>query len=869
MRNFYAFFVLAFFAFSAHAQIVNIPDPAFKNYLVNTNCTDVDGGNYTINGNVDTNGDGEVQVSEALATKVLEFDGMDNLDLTGLEAFANLEFIYFVNSNHMNIDLSVLPSLTTLEMHTGTFDSLNLSALNNLKTFMVAFCDLPATDFSSLAGLEHFSAWQCTIPSLDLSNLTNLKDILMEGPEGSTQTILTSIGLDGLVNLESLKAARLGLTSIDLSDLDNLTALSCYENLLNSIDLSNLSLLKSLECGSNQLTSIDLSNAPLLESIACENNQLTTLDLSPNPIMRYVFCFGNQLTSLDLSNGANILMLYCGDNQLTSLDTTNLLSLKWIGASDNLFTTLDFSYSQGNTWNNLNFSNNPNLTYLNLKNGANFWFHQGESFQADDCPNLQYVCANEPNFHYIQDDLPQATVSSYCSFTPGGVFNTISGTLTFDLDNDGCDAGDAVSLNSKMKISSNFSSGVTFANASGNYLFFTQTGGFNVMPEFENPYFTVSPASMNFNILNLDGTDYHQDFCITPNGVHNDVEITIVPTQGPRPGFDAHYRLVYKNKGNQTRSGAISLNFNDVLLDLVWAAPMLSSQTLGTLNWTYDNLLPFETRSIEVVLNVNSPQEIPAVNDGDLLNFTATINPISGDETINDNTFNLEQTVRNSYDPNDKTCLEGANVAPEKIGDYLHYVIRFQNSGTAPAQNVVVKDVIDTDKYDLSTLQLTSVSHRHVTRISGNKIEFFFENINLPAEQDDEPGSHGFVSFKIKTKNNLAVGSSVSNKADIYFDYNFPITTEPAVTQFSLLARDQFEDRSIEMYPNPVKDKLSVNAKSNIQSISVYDLQGRLIETHLPNATTSKIDFASYALGTYLVKITTYKGSRTQKVIRQ
>jgi uncharacterized repeat protein (TIGR01451 family) len=204
------------------------------------------------------------------------------------------------------------------------------------------------------------------------------------------------------------------------------------------------------------------------------------------------------------------------------------------------------------------------------------------------------------------------------------------------------------------------------------------------------------------------------------------------------------------------------LFFEDNVLDFVSAVPMTSSQSLNNLNWDYSNLAPFESRTIDFTLNANGPTETPPLNIGDLLDFTATINSIVGDETPLDNVFALHQTVGGSFDPNDKTCLEGNTIAPEKVGDYLHYLIRFQNSGTAPAVNIVVKDMIDTSKFEVASLQLISSSHPQVTRIENNKVEFIFENINLPAEEDDEPGSHGFVAFKIKTKSNLVVGNTVS-----------------------------------------------------------------------------------------------------------
>ncbi len=150
------------------------------------------------------------------------------------------------------------------------------------------------------------------------------------------------------------------------------------------------------------------------------------------------------------------------------------------------------------------------------------------------------------------------------------------------------------------------------------------------------------------------------------------------------------------------------------------------------------------------------------------------------DDTPQDNTFAFNQTIVNSFDPNDKTCLEGSSVSTEMVGQYLHYMIRFENTGTAPAQNIIVKDIIDITKYDLSSLIPLTGSHPFTTRIVGtNKVEFIFENINLPSEPDS---NDGYVAFKIKTKPTLVAGNSVANSASIYFDYNLPIVTNTATT---------------------------------------------------------------------------------------
>ena len=69
--------------------------------------------------------------------------------------------------------------------------------------------------------------------------------------------------------------------------------------------------------------------------------------------------------------------------------------------------------------------------------------------------------------------------------------------------------------------------------------------------------------------------------------------------------------------------------------------------------------------------------------------------------------------------------------------DYAHYVIRFENNGTAPAQTVRITDAIDVSKYEISSLTPIAGSHLFTTRIANdNLVEFLFENINLPCSDD-------------------------------------------------------------------------------------------------------------------------------------
>jgi uncharacterized repeat protein (TIGR01451 family) len=114
-------------------------------------------------------------------------------------------------------------------------------------------------------------------------------------------------------------------------------------------------------------------------------------------------------------------------------------------------------------------------------------------------------------------------------------------------------------------------------------------------------------------------------------------------------------------------------------------------------------------------------------------------------------------------------------------GKNIDYTIRFQNTGTDTAFNIVITDTLNED-LQANTLQMVTSSHNCKTTVKNNIIFFEFLNILLPDSNVNEPKSHGFISFKIKPKVTVAVNTTIPNKAAIYFDYNAPVITNTAGT---------------------------------------------------------------------------------------
>jgi len=204
-------------------QNVNIPDANFKAYLV---------GEPLIN----TNGDTEIQVSEANAYSGYIFCNSLNIsNLIGMEAFTALTSLYCENNQLTSLDVSQNLALT------------DLLCANNLLTSLV---------LGNNTALGHLNCIDNNLINLDLSQNTALYRLACDNNQ---------------------------LTSLDVSSNTILTALLCYDNQLTSLDLSQNTILTDLICNNNQLTSLDLRNGNnnLLDTnFFCLNNpNLSCIDV--------------------------------------------------------------------------------------------------------------------------------------------------------------------------------------------------------------------------------------------------------------------------------------------------------------------------------------------------------------------------------------------------------------------------------------------------------------------------------------------------------------------------------------------------------------------------------------------------------------
>jgi Leucine-rich repeat (LRR) protein len=808
----------------------------------------------------------QIDVSNLTMLKKLDCN-TNQLVVLNLSNLSQIQNLYCQNNQLVDLNVSNLTQLQNLYCYNNQLTELDL---NNLTQLEMLYCNNNQIKQLNVSNLTQLLLLECSnnqITQLDVSNLNLLEYLVCNNNQ------LTQLDVTNLTDLNDLKCSNNQITQLDVSNLNQLGLLECNNNQITQFNVGNINQLEILDCSNNQITQFDVSNITGLVMLYCNNNRITQLNVSNLTGLEDLFCENNQLTQLDVSNLTGLNYLGCGSNQLTKLDVTNLTQLQDLKCSNNQITQLDISNLT--QLRNLECHSSP-LEYIYLKNN---FINNIQNFKIfKNSPNLKYICADAEEVDQlkqmaIDSGYPNVIINSFCN--PAGDFYTLKGQIKLDFNNNGCDVADMVYPNLKIKISNSVDTGSVISGTNGDFSTDLIEGTYTFQPIIEfNNYYTISPQSAIFTLPNT----ISPTFCITPNGVHNDLSVSIIPTRAARPGFsDATYKVVYKNQGTTTQSGLVTFNYDEAKMNFITSSPIANNTSNGKVSFNFSGLKPFETRSAIITMRTNSPSDNPAVNSGDELEFTAVING-AADETPNDNLATLSQTVVGSFDPNDKTCLEGDIVSPELIGKNVHYLIRFENEGTANAENIVVTDYIDTNVFDINTLLITDASHIcHIQISEGNKVQFIFSDIQLPFT---EPDKHGHIAFSIKLKENLVIGDSIQNKADIYFDYNLPVATNKAVSEINYktityIGRNNSIKAALDIYPNPSNGQFSLDLKVDINSkvqISILNIEGKVVfarEINHQQHSLLPLNLKGLAKGVYLIKAQIENNVFSKKVVIQ
>lgn len=345
----------------------------------------------------------------------------------------------------------------------------------------------------------------------------------------------------------------------------------------------------------------------------------------------------------------------------------------------------------------------------------------------------------------------------------------------------------------------------------------------------------------------------------------DEIDIRASLAAGPaRPGFQLTMYPWLDNNGGAT-SGPLTRTLTfDPLLTFVSATPAPSSVSGTMITWTGpDSLGGFNT------LNAMATFTVPA--DAGLIGTTITSTFSAAQDsteiTLANNTSTFTQTITGSYDPNDKLVWPRDMFHIEE-DSVLDYTIRFQNTGTDTAFTVVVVDTLPLD-LDTRSLVLGAASHPFTYSLTGNGIlTFTFSNILLPDSGTNEPMSHGLINFSIKPMLPLSLGQTITNAADIYFDFNAPIHTPDAtvIVTDDTGVRPAVASPALALYPVPVRQTLSVALPEGFRprTASVVGTDGRTLPLVRADLSNNPMNFstAHLAQGAYVLTLVDPTGKR-------
>lgn len=339
----------------------------------------------------------------------------------------------------------------------------------------------------------------------------------------------------------------------------------------------------------------------------------------------------------------------------------------------------------------------------------------------------------------------------------------------------------------------------------------------------------------------------------TPNVVIDMADSSTVPADvrvwmvanSARPGFRTSAWISVSNW--------TSYPSGDVTLDLAFD-PLL--QNASASSWDLGVLAPHSQVTLSFEADV--PADISLL--GTVIHYEASLSNTGPDADAVNNSYGVDVTITGSYDPNDKQGVTSSRTSAFQYfidQDYwVDYTIRFQNTGSAAAETVVLRDTLDVD-LDPRSLEILGASHTFAPSFGqGRELIFTFDEINLPDSLSDPLGSQGYISFRVRPVEDVAVGDVLSNTAGIYFDFNPPIitnTVEHIVEISTGMAHGTGTMPAI--WPNPVHDMLNVALPEGTRGLTLHAADGRAFPIRLRSQGRSvQLDLTGAAPGVYFLR---------------
>jgi uncharacterized repeat protein (TIGR01451 family) len=345
------------------------------------------------------------------------------------------------------------------------------------------------------------------------------------------------------------------------------------------------------------------------------------------------------------------------------------------------------------------------------------------------------------------------------------------------------------------------------------------------------------------------------------------MDVSISITAGAaRPGFQLNYAMRVSNP-SPGQSGAITVNMEyDPVLEFTSATPAPTSISGNTLTWDQSQVTAFQHRNFTLRFQV--PPDVGLL--GYELVATANVSTANTDGNPSNNTRVNYRTITGAYDPNDKLAYTSSgNTSVWQINEdeWIDYTIRFQNTGTDTAFHVLITDTLPAN-LDPGSIEIGASSHNFTWQLrDAGTLKFYFMNILLPDSNINEPRSHGFVGFRIRPRLPLLPGDEITNIANIYFDFNPPVITEPSVLVATTgTVVEQVGAGALSIQPNPTDGLVVVRMSGDDLSpgmLRVCSMDGRVVMEQRMTGPEVRLDVQGLANGAYVLELLNDNGRRS------
>ena len=765
------------------------------------------------------------------------------------------------SSNTSEIDMVLSPNQTTstsivlliswgdgsTTTHTGTTNlgsiplamTINPAIQHTYSTYGTYLVTIQYTINNAGSGgtLSYYYNYNCGTP-------TNCSTSIIQGFNASTGTLIYSTVNPSQINTFQWSLSRFNIFGNQIGSASISTQANAYisNDSLTSYVIACLIATFNNGCIDTICQTFSLDNC-ISGTVFCDLNGNNILDSTENGIFN---------AAIQIQTASGIQTVYTNNNGFYSL-TYSSNSPIILNLNSNWLSALGYS------------SNLGAMTLLSQNCDSNQTFNIGincgnGNTQQTYCYGGIVFCDANGNGQFDNNELPliNAPIVLYSSTSAVGT----GIYLTVYSDTNGVFQYCGPVSNSQPGLSSTI-----IASISSQWL---STNGYTMTPTYIALYGSLVPNSNLASFpVNCGGTTIT---CA-------DLWTTVTPWIGYYQGTVATVKLNWGNYGpGSPGSYTLTLTY-PAGVTVNTSSIQNSSYTIAgnTITWTLNSALSSFTMYDNITFNI--PSGLPS---GTPHYFTSTITPTGNltDCSSLNNAGSLLQLLGNSYDPNDKLVARPNETQQMFFNDVsyldidavekLTYTVRFQNTGTAPAQNIFILDTLSSN-LNWSSFSLIESSHpMQVVSLGNGILRFEFSQIWLADSTTNEEESHGPLVYSISENASVLgqAGIEIENTAYIFFDWNDPIVTNTTYNVNQIEGGIEEEAKQfIKIFPNPASSELNLLGEGAF-SYQISDMSGRILLQGEVNG-SDKIRIAGLNAGVYNITCVTENKIQTLRFMKQ